>query len=238
MVKFLIQIIKGEIVHDFSFFLKEAIKYNNWYYNENKYEYKLTENILEEDYHEYIPIGSIAFVLGFYKTYHNICNIKPINVPEELKALKFSKRYFIDYNGEESLDLDKEVFAKSKDKFKEYTEIVKIKDLPKDKALILSDLIDIQSEWRAFVFRGKLIDVKNYSGDFKIFPDMSVIEDMVNSYKDAYKAYTLDVAIDNEGNTIIIEVHQFFSCGLYGFNDCRVLPQMFISTHREILMLK
>ena len=34
-MKFLVQTINDEITHDFSFQLKEAIRYRNWYYNSN-----------------------------------------------------------------------------------------------------------------------------------------------------------------------------------------------------------
>lgn len=96
-------------------------------------------------------------------------------------------------------------------------------------------MVDIKSEWRAFVYKGELLDVRNYSGDFRIFPDISIIEEMIKDYKNSPKAYTLDVAVDDKENTVLIEIHQFFSCGLYGFADYRVLPKMFIDTHKEII---
>lgn len=49
---------------------------------------------------------------------------------------------------------------------------------------------------------------------------------MIEEYKEAPIAYTLDVAITDKGDTVVLEVHDFFSCGLYGFNDYRKLPYM------------
>jgi len=51
---------------------------------------------------------------------------------------------------------------------------------------------------------------------------------MIIAYTDAPRAYTLDVGINVFGTTII-EVHPFVSCGLYGFHDLKVLPQMFLA---------
>lgn len=49
-------------------------------------------------------------------------------------------------------------------------------------------------------------------------------------------AYTLDVGIhfvDNNLVTSLIEVHDFFSCGLYGFDDKDKLPFMFYRWFKE-----
>lgn len=239
MIKFLIQAVNGEILHDFAFHLIEAIKYNNWYYNEEKYKYYLGNNILEHDFTDYIPIGSIDFVLNFYKTYHGIDSIKPINVPVALRKQEFLKRSIIFTNDMRDIQTDpnKKVFIKSIDKFKDISDIVKIKEIPMGKNLLVSDVIDILSEWRGFIYNGKLLDIRNYSGDFRLFPNIDIVENMIAGYTGSPKAYTLDVAIDGGKNTVLIEVHQFFSCGLYGFSDYRVLPQMFIASHREIISI-
>ncbi len=93
MSKFLIQTIDGQIAHDFSFHLIQAIKYQNWYYNEQQHDYYLSNNVFKSNFKNYIPIGSVEFVLDFYKRYYNIDNIKPINIPQELMNINFLKRY-------------------------------------------------------------------------------------------------------------------------------------------------
>ena len=47
----------------------------------------------------------------------------------------------------------------------------------------ISDIITIESEWRAFVYQDKLVGLQNYSGAFDEFPDVSVIKSMINAYK-------------------------------------------------------
>ena len=79
-------------------------------------------------------------------------------------------------------------------------------------------LDDIESEWRVFVYKGKGVDVKNYSGDPFVFPSADRIYQFIGQYTEAPEAYTLDVAVTNKG-TWVLECHDFFSCGLYGSTD-------------------
>lgn len=236
---FLIQTFNNEIIYDFSLQIKEATKYKNWFNNSNDYKYILTGNIEEivfkKNIDDYIPIGSIDFVLNFYNKFHNI-KLKPINIPKELLIPKYLKRKIVTEKEISKLNLNDndEVFIKSKDKFKDITDIIKIKNIPRDKKLLISEIIDIESEWRCFVFRNKIVGLKNYQGAFLSVPNIDMIKDMINTYNKPNKAYTIDIGVSN-GDTLLIEVHDFFSCGLYGFNDYNNLINMSITTHKEIL---
>ena len=90
---------------------------------------------------------------------------------------------------------------------------------------------------RCFVYQNKLVGLQNYSGDFTKFPNVDIINKMIDTYKSSPVAYTLDVAID-KNNTVVIEVHDFFSCGLYGFNDHRILPYMFSKWFNNFIIIK
>jgi hypothetical protein len=58
---------------------------------------------------------------------------------------------------------------------------------------------------------------------------------MIKAYsKEAPVAYTLDVGV-NKKHTFIIEAHDFFSCGLYGFADLKLLPLMFYRWFRDYI---
>ena len=48
-MKFLIQTINNEIIHNFSRELIESIKFNNWFYNTSEYEYITTSKALKPD---------------------------------------------------------------------------------------------------------------------------------------------------------------------------------------------
>jgi len=215
-MKYLIQTINGKVKHDFSFTLLESIEFQNWLRNDNSFEVCFTD---EPTMPNYIPIGSVEFVSKYIADYYGLTP-KPKNIPIELIGKNWSGRNVI--NGTEK-DIVGEKFVKSNDRIKSFTEICKT--APEGNYQI-SDLIDIKSEWRAFVFEGKLVGLQNYSGEFDIFPNVDKIKAMINAYKTQPIAFTLDVAISNN-DTVIIEVHDFFSCGLYGFSEHKILPFMF-----------
>jgi hypothetical protein len=220
---FLIQTVNGKIKHDFSFALLEAIDYHKWLDPKADMTYLLTDDDWTSRVRpykqniNYIPIGSVEFV-RYYLVENGWGNPKPKNIPEDL--LPWAGRTVI--NGTEK-DIIGEKFVKSNDMIKSFAEICT--EAPPGNYQI-SDVIEIESEWRAFVYQGKLVGLQNYSGEFDIFPDVHKIWDMIKAYKSQPVAYTLDVALSN-GNTVIMEVHDFFSCGLYGFSDLKILPFMF-----------
>lgn len=213
-MRFLIQTIDGEIKHDFSFTLIQSIDFHKWIGND--IEFRLSNGYMPSNY---IPIGSVEFVSEYINKFYGKIP-KPINIPIELIGYEFCGRNVI--NGT-NLNINGLKFVKSNDKIKSFTEIC---DSAPNGNYQISDLVDIQSEYRCFVYNKKLVGINNYSGDFTIFPDINKINKMIESFKTSPIAYTLDVAICN-GNTIVIEVHDFFSCGLYGFSDFRILPYMF-----------
>ena len=82
----------------------------------------------------------------------------------------------------------------------------------------------IYAEYRFFIYKDEVIGVTHYSGSPLIFPDTKLIEKMIKEYNktDSPEAYTLDIAITEIG-TIPLEVHPFVACGLYGFQDLKLL---------------
>lgn len=230
MATFLIQANHGQVMHDFTFHLIQAIKYTNWYHSEVVHKYVLADTPCGPS--STIPVGSVEFVLSFYKQFYNISHIKPINIPQSLMKAEFLKRV-VEFKSGESIEVDTLAFVKSNEHIKGFTNILNPGDRIPEGDFLLSEVVPIDSEWRGFVYNGELLDLRCYTGDFSFFPDVSIVRDMVRAFKDAPKAYTIDVGVSNRG-AFLIEIHQFFSCGLYGFADYKVLPQMFISCHREI----
>lgn len=213
---FLMETINGKIVYDFSFTLLESIEYQNWLRKDDSLKVLFTEGQTQPNC---IPIGCVEFVSKYIFDYFQLIP-KPKNIPIELIEKNWTGRIVI--NGTEK-NIIGEKFVKSNDKIKSFTEICTSAPIGNYQ---ISDLINIESEWRAFVYKGKLVGLQNYSGAFDIFPNVDKIKLMINAYKTQPIAFTLDVAISNN-NTVIIEVHDFFSCGLYGFSNHSILPFMF-----------
>jgi len=237
-MKFLIQKINGEILHDFSFTLLESIKFLKWSSNGLTHviiDYLDFENdnndswVFESTHGRHIPIGSVEFVSAWFKYFYNHTPL-PINVPNELLNYGYRKIFNGDENSLPKSDSD--FFVKSNDKIKSFTEIVNSEHSLIKGNYQISELIEIDSEWRCFVYKGELVGLQNYSGDFKMFPNLEEINYMIKAYTESPIAYTLDVGVHDE-RTFVIEVHDFFSCGLYGFSDHKRLPFMHIRWHDE-----
>lgn len=247
-MKFLIQKCSGEVRHDFAFTLLEATHFNDWLLDREKITIKFintefdpvnkvfTKLDFKPIYFKYVPIGSVEFVTAFLQHYYGLTP-KPLNIPKELLKPEFLQRFV--FNGTEK-EITGEKFVKSTDRIKFYTEFVDDKTNVPEGNYQISDVIKIESEWRAFVYKGRLRGLQNYSGNFTMFPDVEQIDRMIKTYNPhAPIAYTLDVGVNREAaieleiedyndswNTFIIEAHDFFSCGLYGFADLNILPQM------------
>jgi hypothetical protein len=238
MMRFLIQKINGKIVHDFSFTLLQTIEFKNWLARNNKNERVLikyfdsTSEAVDFKFKpvqkHYVPVGTVEFVTKFLEHFYGL-SPKPRNVPEEL--FPYADRHI--FNGTEAyFSHCGKSFIKSNDKIKGTCGIFNQSEtvnLPAGNYQF-SSVITIDSEWRAFVYNNKLVGLQCYAGEFTLFPNVDIIKDIIKVYKSAPVAYTLDVGVrkigDNHNTTFIIEVHDFFSCGLYGFNDIKYLSML------------
>lgn len=258
---FILQKINGEICYDFVLTMVNAINYLNWEGCEATYEFIEIEDIDKiaknsktiSLYRESIPVGSVEFVEKYigYIVFgkESIEKIKPLNVPKELLEFGTCKRKNISLPDENlKLDARELFFIKSNDEIKyENNGFIIGKDvynLPAGNWQISKIINDIESEYRCFIYKDNLLDIRRYLGNFKSLPDFKIIEKILSLYKwdngngNAPIAYTLDIAnVIREGKqeTEIIECHDFFSCGLYGFNDLEHYPYMITRAYNNII---
>lgn len=233
---FLIQTINNQIKHDFSLTLLESIRFYREFKRINL-DYYLSNFIPEGNCENIIPVGSVEFVNTFFKEKLNI-ELKPINVPKIL--FPYAERRIVNLN-KESYDKipyifphHKKLFIKSNDKVKhlmtlDWFRLTDLNLINTENAQISEFIENIDSEYRCFVYKDKLIDIRRYSGDFTLFPNIRIIEAMIEVYKpNSPSTYTLDIGVNKNGGVFVIEVHDFYSCGLYGFNDLQNYPYMII----------
>jgi hypothetical protein len=107
------------------------------------------------------------------------------------------------------------------------------KEIQSDTELFLSTPINFISEYRCFVHKGELMGIQWYSGAFRLFPNIQVIESMIKDYKSANISYTFDVGITDDGNTKLVEVNDMWAIGSYGFNG-KDYVRMTIDRFQEI----
>lgn len=171
----------------------------------------------------YTPIGSLDFVSKWMelKTGRKGNQI-PIEIPSFLQTEYFLKRDYKIISYDEIPDKGK-YFIKDASVLKEYAyagemSFVDQNSLCKDHFFVLSEYANILSEYRVYVIDEKIENICNYNGDCSIFPDSSVINDVIFEMEKHYgmpKSYTIDVMVTDRG-TSIIEIHNFVSIGLYG----------------------
>lgn len=212
---FVIQTINNQIAFDFGLNLKQYTERSF-----HSYSVYLSENPIKN----YIPIGSVNFVHDAIKLIDYKIP-KPINIPESLMGRVFTNRNVFHTNNLNDIHIGD--FVKSNTKIKDgftgviYDEFTK-DNLVQDEYLV-SEFVDFSAEWRAFILNGKILDIRKYSGNYMNLPKFCDIENMVKSYTDAPVAYTIDVGV--LGNiTYLIEIHNFYSCGLYGLHMSHAIP--------------
>ena len=97
-----------------------------------------------------------------------------------------------------------------------------LETLPDDTMVIAYDpfKFKIDSEWRIYVHNNKMVDSRNYSGDFTISPDYSYIRSVISDYSDFPCAYTIDIGILSNKENVVIEFNDMWAIGNYGIpND-------------------
>lgn len=98
-----------------------------------------------------------------------------------------------------------------------------ISDIPEDSVVMAYDVFKspIRSEYRCYVYRDKVINIRNYSGDIFCSPDEKYLESVVSLNKDKFPiAYTVDVGILENGENVVIEYNDMWAIGNYGIpND-------------------
>ena len=115
--------------------------------------------------------------------------------------------------------------------------LVSFGDVVDDTELYVSDPLNFLSEFRCFVHKGELKGIQYYAGDFRRFPNVEVIEEMIRNYTDCNVSYTLDVGVIDSGETALVEVNDMWAIGSYGF-DAKIYVRMCIDRLMEIYKTK
>ena len=250
MMKFILQTINHKIVHDFVFELDRGIDY--WKWKGEKVEVLYCE--LEDLDHlhspqDYIPQGTIEFVFKFIDLYIEPLGSKYIHpIPAILDNCSdtWLTKNLSEWVNKTSLpEKYNQFYIKSASKFKSsYSGVYSLEEIrkgipgiPEDDTIQIKLFYeDIKSEYRCFVYRGELLDIKRYEfldpGDVYIDPDE--VRNIMKSIRIKLPAYSFDIMIDQENTCRLLEIHEIFSTGTYGFSDYQNYPWMCIRGFQEL----
>lgn len=193
----------------------------------------LCNNIFSKEYlQSVIPVGGAGFVEMVMRDAYGFPGIKPQLIPEELQKEEFLQRRVAVIDSTEQVEdvmsrwnTDR-LFIKSASRVAcDFTNIYKrTDDLPvaQDKLFVSEEIKSIVSEWRIFYSLGQVRGVKHYDGNPWVVPNSKTVKCMTDAMDRAdnpLQAYALDVAVvyTPTGNkTVVIGVHNFIACKLYG----------------------
>lgn len=195
---------------------------------------KQMDIVFFEDIEE-VPKSPYNVVIGFIEStnkYFERMGLPPkiaLNVPKELE--KYTHRQ-IDYMtmAEFKKETRLPIFVKPNGKAKEFVAGVITEEssrkfffneVPDECPVLVSEVLDIVSEYRCYVHKGTLVGIYWYSGDFRIFPDVKVIDAAIADYASAPAGYGIDFGITADGKTILIEANDGWSLGNYGLEPTR-----------------
>lgn len=221
----------------------DNIQFHNWFYGENIKGYfsdvANTDRVSDtlQDYYmgnsrvventNIIPVGGLNFVSAYLGKH-----IKPIDISEvdrkftgrEIQILSYDEMLaYLDRNGPrfiKSATKCKEFPAGKYDKNSIESIEKSINYLHKSHKFMVSELIHLLAEWRLFIHKGKILDCKQYMGSWESRFDEAFVKEMVASIPKSiipYTGYTVDIGLTDANSTVLIEAHNFISCGLYGF---------------------
>ena len=111
-----------------------------------------------------------------------------------------------------------------------------LNDVPDDEECFVSDIVDFVSEYRGYVIKGKLEGIKHYLGDFRVFPDMKIVDSAVKDYISAPAGYSIDFGVTSDGRTLLIECNDGWSLGNYGLESklyCKLLTSRWLEIMKD-----
>jgi hypothetical protein len=235
MLKIYLQKYNGEFIGDFVQCAYEGfseLKDIEIFSFENPIEIPNDKNVL--------VVGSVESTLHFFNSLGVPIPVS-LKIPNELHKF-LGRKINLSTMGEFRSNPKLPIFIKPYDKIKSFPSgVVNYKstidlilnDVPNESKILVSELVDMISEYRCFINRNKLVGVKHYLGDFRVFPNLNVVDECISTYLNPPISYTLDVAITNDGKTIIVELNDGWSVGSYGL-DPKIYVRFLIDRWNEI----
>lgn len=97
-----------------------------------------------------------------------------------------------------------------------FDDAVRLAPYPPDEPVWLSPVVEFVSEYRVYLLRDEILGCHYYRGDWSAAPSRSEVEAMVEAWGSKPVACTIDVGVDPDGRTLLVECNDGYSFGNYG----------------------
>ena len=191
-----------------------------------------------------IPFSQTTMVVGSvestqkYFIKHLGIEIEPVNYRDNLKAYMCRESKIVDIK-----DIKPPCFIKP-NKIKAFTgfvitgnplidgnNIIENMTYGYSGDVIMEGIINVESEYRVYIQRGRIIGVKHYLGDPYLPLKKDFVESCLRQANNTLKhldSYTLDFGVTSIGDTILIEANDAWAIGNYGLE-----PDVYFSFIKE-----
>lgn len=188
------------------------------------------ENLSTFSSKNYVPVGTVEYVEKY-------CRLNGIKLPDNISyppALKkYLKRNIVKSTFEEAPD---NYFVKPQ-KTKLFTGGIK-NQIPEkvdgSTPVWVSEPIDFIAEYRYYINRGKVVGHSRYDGndDCDIEPSFEYVMQIVHDYINSPIAYAIDIGITSDRESMLIEVNDGWSLGLYPWGTMTDFAYVELITNR------
>ncbi|WP_262150245.1 ATP-grasp domain-containing protein [Chryseobacterium foetidum] len=174
---------------------------------------------------EDIIVGGIGNVRKRIENLNILRPDKEIDYPEEL--LSFLKRKVWESTINEVYKKGNwNIFVKPKTETKLFAGKVVNNELDfvglifedKDIEVLCSELVEFKTEWRCFIRYKEILDIRRYKGDWDTKIDINTVRNAIEAFTTQPAAYALDFGVNENNETILVEVNDGHSLGTYGLS--------------------
>jgi hypothetical protein len=96
--------------------------------------------------------------------------------------------------------------------------------------IFVSEVVEFKAEFRAYIHRHQIVNALRYKGDYDVAPSKKTLEAMLYALRNTKMpiAYSIDVGILPNGETVLVECNDGFALGNYG-----VYARKYAEMHRD-----
>lgn len=194
-----------------------------------------------------VPVGCVLFVKhALRKLGADLPAQAPY--PKELQSVLHRKVTRLRSLGEakDLIEFNGPMFVRPADDWKRFTGFVassatdpRFNGASARRPVWVSEIVEFVSEWRAYVSRGQVLDVRfaDHGGDREVRPNMDVIRDSVARQIEAGApaGYGIDFGVLKTGETALVEMNDGFSLGAYDGVSSDVYWDVIVNRWQELV---